>query len=52
MQKFIVKVGSPGGGSGTFEVEINAPTPDKARDFVEHQYPGMVAQSVRAAPKD
>lgn len=46
MQKFEVKMGSPGGGSGTFKVVVHASTPDQARRAAEAQNPSMKAQAV------
>lgn len=45
MRKFSVKLGK--GGSGVFEIEVNAQTPDEARRIAEAQYPGYRAQAVR-----
>jgi hypothetical protein len=42
-----VKMGRPGGGSGTFVVVVHASTPDQARRSAEAQNPGYVAQAVR-----
>lgn len=36
------------GGSGTFSIEINAATPDEARNTAKQQYPNYRVQSVRA----
>ena len=44
-----VKMGRPGGGSGTFVVHVHAGTPDQARRTAEAQNPGYSAQSVRRA---
>ncbi len=46
MAKFEVKLGRPGGGSGTFVIVVNAGTPDEARRAAEAQNPGYSAQSV------
>lgn len=50
MAKFEVKMGRPGGGSGTFVVVVNAGTPDQARRSAEAQNPGYKAQAVRQLP--
>lgn len=47
MQQFEVKMGRPGGGSGTFVVRVHATSPDGARAAAQAQNPGMKAQSVR-----
>jgi hypothetical protein len=47
MSQWEVKMGRPGGGSGTFVVIINAGTPDQARRSAEAQNPGYKAQAVR-----
>ena len=48
MQLYEVKLGRPGGGSGTFSVRVNASTPDGARAAAEAQNPGMKAQAVKS----
>lgn len=50
MAKFEVKMGRPGGGSGTFVVVINASSPDQARRSAEAQNPGYKAQAVKQMP--
>ena len=45
MNKYSVTVGL--GGSGTFKVEVHAPTPERAREAAEHLYPGYKAQAVK-----
>lgn len=47
MATYEVKMGRPGGGSGTFKVVVNAGTPDEARRSAEAQNPGYSAQAVR-----
>lgn len=47
MAKYTVKMSRPGGGSGVFEIEVFASTPDNARRIAEGQYPGYKAQAVR-----
>lgn len=47
MNEYTVTLGAKGGGSGTFKVTVNAPTPDKAREIAEHQYYGYSAQAVK-----
>jgi hypothetical protein len=49
MAMYRVKMGRPGGGSGTFEVMIPASTPDEARRIAESQYPNYKAQAVSRA---
>ncbi len=44
-----VKMGRPGGGSGTFVVYVYAGTPDQARRSAEAQNPGYKAQAVSRA---
>lgn len=46
MALYQVKMGRPGGGSGTFVVELHASTPDEARRTAESQNPGYKAQAV------
>ena len=50
MARYEVKMGRPGGGSGTFVVTLHASTPDEARRMAEHQNPGYKAQSVYRLP--
>jgi hypothetical protein len=50
MAKYEVKMGRPGGGSGTFVVTVNASTPDEARRVAENQNVGYKAQSVYRLP--
>lgn len=50
MAKFEVKMGRPGGGSGTFVVVVHASTQDQARRSAEAQNPGYKAQAVRPLP--
>jgi len=47
MQTYIVIMGRPGGGAGTFQLIIHALTPDMARHTAESQYPGYSAQAVK-----
>lgn len=49
MARYEVKMGRPGGGSGTFVVTVNAGTPDEARRAAEAQNPGYKAQAVSRA---
>jgi len=49
MPMWEVKMGRPGGGSGTFVVYVHAGTPDQARRSAEAQNPGYKAQAVRRA---
>lgn len=47
MAKFEVTMGRPGGGSGTFTVQVHAATPDEARRIAMSQNTGYSAQAVR-----
>lgn len=47
MPQWEVKMGRPGGGSGTFVIVVFAGTPDQARRAAEAQNPGYKAQAVR-----
>lgn len=47
MATYIVTMGRPGGGAGTFQLIIHALTPDMARNIAMGQYPGFSAQAVR-----
>lgn len=49
MPQWEVKMGRPGGGSGTFVIFVFAGTPDQARRATEAQNPGYKAQAVRRA---
>ena len=49
MAQWEVRMGRPGGGSGTFIVYVHAGTPDEARRAAEAQNPGYRAQAVRRA---
>jgi hypothetical protein len=49
MPQWEVKMGRPGGGSGTFVIYVYAGTPDQARQTAEAQNPGYKAQAVRRA---
>jgi hypothetical protein len=46
---FVVTLSRPGGGSGTFKVQVQASTPDEARRIAEHQNMGYRAQAVQRA---
>jgi hypothetical protein len=48
MATYVVTMGRPGGGAGTFKVIVYALSPGMARHAAEAQYPGMSAQAVRA----
>lgn len=47
MARFDVTMSRPGGGGGTFEVQVYASTPDEARRIAMAQYVGYSAQAVR-----
>lgn len=47
MPQYEVRMGRPGGGSGTFLVYVHAGSPDQARQSAEAQNPGYKAQAVR-----
>lgn len=47
MKGYVVTMGRPGGGAGTFSLVIWALTPDMARRTASAQYPGFSAHSVR-----
>ena len=47
MPQWEVKMGRPGGGSGTFIIYVYAGPPDQARSAAEAQNPGYKAQAVR-----
>lgn len=48
MGTYVVTMGRPGGGAGTFKVIVYGLTPGMARHSAEAQYPGYSAQAVRA----
>ena len=47
MAPYLVTMSRPGGGSGTFKVEIHASTTDEARRIAERQNAGYSAQAVQ-----
>ena len=47
MATYIVTMGRPGGGAGTFRITISGLTPDMARKTATAQFPGYSVQSVR-----
>lgn len=47
MVTYVVTLGRPGGGAGSFQVIIHALTPDMARNIAMSQYPGFSAHAVR-----
>ena len=49
MVSYIVTIGKPGGGSGTFAALIHALTPGMAKNIAMTQYPGMSVHAVRVA---
>lgn len=49
MAPYIVTMSRPGGGSGTFKVQVHASTPDEARRIAENQNAGYSAQAVQRA---
>lgn len=51
MNTYIVTMGRPGGGAGTFKVIIYALSPAMAKFTSESQYAGYVAHAVRAKAK-
>ena len=51
MALYDVRMGRPGGGGGSFHVQVHASTPDEARRAAEAQNPGYKAQAVQAARK-
>ena len=50
MARYEVKMGRPGGGSGTFVVTVHASTPAQARQTAEAQNPGYMARSAYRLP--
>lgn len=49
MATYIVTMGRPGGGAGTFSAVIHAVSPDMARNIAVAQFPGMSVQAVKVA---
>lgn len=46
MAPYLVTMSRPGGGSGTFKVQVHASTPDETRRIAERQNSGYSAQAV------
>ena len=47
MVSYVVTLGKPGGGAGTFQIVITALTPGMARNIAMAQYPGFSTHSVK-----
>jgi hypothetical protein len=48
MFSYVVTMGRPGGGAGTFQIVVTALTPGMARNIAMSQYPGYSAQAVKS----
>lgn len=49
MVTYVVTMGRPGGGAGTFTALITALTPGMARNMAMTQFPGMSVHAVKVA---
>lgn len=49
MVTYVVTLGRPGGGSGTFSAIVHALTPGMARNIAMTQFPGMSVHAVKVA---
>lgn len=47
MVTYIVEMGRPGGGAGTFQIVVTALSPAMARNIACAQYPGFSALAVK-----
>ena len=49
MTTYIVTIGRPGSGAGTFSALIHALTPGMAKNIAMNQFPGMSVHAVKVA---